>query len=75
MRPEFHLSLKSTVTLIDDGDDLLVADNDGRAVRIQEAGPDVREMLDNLASGGRTAESLCRGGSSDDGDGDRKSVV
>ncbi|MDX9862747.1 MAG: SagB family peptide dehydrogenase [Rhodospirillales bacterium] len=65
MRPSCQLSLKSTVSLIDDGDDVLVADCDGRAVRIHAADTAVRAMVKGLAGGGRTAESLCGEGMAD----------
>jgi SagB-type dehydrogenase family enzyme len=68
MRPAFKLALKPSITLIDDGDDVLVTDHDQRALRILSAGPAVRGLLEGLMAGGRTAESLYEAVPRDDPD-------
>lgn len=58
MPVHLHLSLGRFVQRIDDGADVLVAECDGRAVRLPAAGPSMRSLLDHLAEGGRTLDAL-----------------
>jgi hypothetical protein len=54
----YLLKLRQAVRLVSDGDDLLLACTDGRALRSRQPGPGIRALLEGLGQGGQAAEQL-----------------
>ena len=71
----YHFSLKRSLTVMEDGPDLLIADTDARALRVHSPGPAVRAMLERLAADGGSAEDLCGAGAGDDAEGEACSSI
>lgn len=66
MRDYYLLTLKRTVVLQENGDDLLLAGYDGNAVRLTKPGKALKSLLTNLTAGGMTADQLCAAAARED---------
>lgn len=60
MPPELLLSLKPTITVFTDGNDLLAADEDRHALRLVAPGATLRRLLETLHAGAQSAANLCQ---------------
>lgn len=66
MRHSCTLTLKTTVTIQEQGNDLLLAGHDRNAVRLTSPGKGLKSLLAQLVAGGMTADQLCEAAVSED---------
>jgi SagB-type dehydrogenase family enzyme len=58
MRQQTTLSLKNSVSVLEEGDDLWLACRDGKGLRLSLPGPALRNLVSQLEAGGLTADEL-----------------